>query len=77
MHKAILLISEFLRYLARKLFLWVNVMSQRVPENYKPYVIRAKVPYAILCWAQFLETEIFIVLKISCYTVYMCVSNVL
>ena len=49
--------DEFLRYLAAKLFLQVNVTSQRVLENYKSCAIIAEGPHANLHWAQFLETD--------------------
>ena len=52
------LYDKFLRYLARKLFLYANMTSKRVPENYKPCVIIVEGPYATLYWAQFMETDI-------------------
>ena len=56
MHKATLN-NSIMMNLATQLFPWVNVMSQCVPENYKPCIIMAEGPYATLYWAQFLETD--------------------
>ena len=60
MHKATLnnitYYGEFSRYLATKLFSYINV-TRWVLENYKSCVIMAKSPYATWYWAQFLEMD--------------------